>query len=168
MLVVAPVLAPRLALGRFLQVKLQPVQLTDGVEAVPRLAEREADPPVVRDRALEVVDEELGSEGRQSRLGGGRRHRASFSARRARICSVLPSGSPPKNFASSRWNTDPAGCTRANRVAHDRSFRSSGEPKISAADRPSMRATASEHASNRGPSTGCSRYALASSRLLIA
>ena len=39
MLVVAPVLALRLVLGRFLQVNFQSVQMTDGVEPIPRLAE---------------------------------------------------------------------------------------------------------------------------------
>ena len=36
--------------------------MADGVEPVPRFAERETEPPVVRNRALEVVDEELWGE----------------------------------------------------------------------------------------------------------
>ena len=56
---------------------------------------------------------------------------------------------------------------QANRVAHDLSFRSSGEPNTSVADRPSMETTASAHERSLGPRTGCARYALASARLLI-
>ena len=81
--------------------------------------------------------------------------------------SVSPSGSEWKYFSSRRWNTDPAGDTTANRVAQDLSFMSSGEPKISCADRPSTPSTASAHSANRGPRTGWRRYASASSRLLI-
>src|SRR5215203_6661667 len=62
MIVVAPVLAVRVILGRFLQVKFKSVQNTDRVETVPWLAEREADLLVVGDRALKVVDQELWSE----------------------------------------------------------------------------------------------------------
>ena len=43
MIVVAPVLAVRVILGRFLQVQFQSVQNTDRVEPFPWLAEREAD-----------------------------------------------------------------------------------------------------------------------------
>ena len=68
MIVVAPVLAVRVILGRFLQVKFKSVKNTDRVEPFPRLAEREADLLVVRDRALEVVDKELWSERCQTRL----------------------------------------------------------------------------------------------------
>ena len=46
---------------------------------------------------------------------------------------------------------------QANRVAHDRNFRSSGLPKISVAERPSTRSAASAHCSSRGPSTGWAR-----------
>ena len=74
MLVVAPPLALRLVLGRFLQVNFQSVQMTDGVEPLPWLAEREADLLVVRDRAIKVVDQELWSEGSHTRL-----HRADRS-----------------------------------------------------------------------------------------
>ena len=49
MIVVAPVLAVRVVLGRFLQVKFKSVQNTDRVEPFPRLAEREAELLVVRD-----------------------------------------------------------------------------------------------------------------------
>jgi hypothetical protein len=42
-------------------VNFQSVQNTDRVEPFPRLAEREADLVVARDRALEVVDKELWS-----------------------------------------------------------------------------------------------------------
>ena len=62
MLIVAPVATPRLALGRFLQVQFQPVQMSDGIETVPWFAERKAELPVIRDRAPKVVDEELRSE----------------------------------------------------------------------------------------------------------
>ena len=43
---------------------------------------------------------------------------------------------------------------RANRVAHDLSFMSSGEPKIAVADRFSTPRAASAHFKSRGPSTG--------------
>src|SRR5262245_48145491 len=82
--------------------------------------------------------------------------------------NVAPSRSPRKYLASSRSNTEPAGETQAKRVADDRSFTSSGEPKISEAERPSTARTASAHSERRGPSTGWRRYAAASSRLLIA
>src|SRR5690349_18143320 len=68
MIVVAPVLAVRVVLGRFLQVKFQSVQNTDRVEPFPWLAEREADLLVVRDRALKIVDKELWSERCHTRL----------------------------------------------------------------------------------------------------
>ena len=55
------------------------------------------------------------------------------------------------------WNGEPSGETDANRVADDLSFRSSGDPKISGALRPSTASTASAHSTSRGPSTGCSR-----------
>src|SRR5262245_1119818 len=82
--------------------------------------------------------------------------------------SVLGSGWPWKYLSSSRSNTDPAGDTRANRVAQDLSFRSSGGPKTSDADRPSTPSAASAHSTRRGPRTGWLRYARASARLLIA
>ena len=44
---------------------------------------------------------------------------------------------------------------------------SSGEPKISSADRPSTLRTASVHSINRGPRIGWARYAVASATLLI-
>src|SRR5687767_14834152 len=71
MLAVAPVSTLFRVLRRFLQVELQSVQEADGIEALPRLAEREAELLVVRDRALEVVDEKLRSEGRDARLDRG-------------------------------------------------------------------------------------------------
>lgn len=51
--------------------------------------------------------------------------------------------------------------------AHGLSFRSPGDPKISAADRLSIPTTASAHSSNRGSRTGWSRYDLASSAVLM-
>src|SRR5262249_42407758 len=54
-----------------------------------------------------------------------------------------------------------------NRVAQDLSFMSSGELKISNAERPSTPRTASAHSLKRGPRTGWARYALASATLLI-
>lgn len=53
-----------------------------------------------------------------------------------------------------RSNTESGGDTLANSVAHDQSFKSSGEPKISNADRPSTRRMASMHYTSRGPSMG--------------
>src|SRR5262249_38540832 len=67
----------------------------------------------------------------------------------------------------SRSNTDSPGETNANRVAQDLSFLTSGEPKISTAERPSTPRTASVHSLKRGPRTGWARYALASAMLLI-
>src|SRR5206468_522141 len=75
MVVIAPPPALRLILGRFLQVNFQSVQMTNGVETIPRLAETEADLLVVRHRAIEVVDQELWCEGGHTRrLHRGRRH----------------------------------------------------------------------------------------------
>src|SRR6185369_7054948 len=68
MIVVAPVLAVGVVLGRFLQVKFKSVQNTDRVEPFPWLAEREADLLVVRDRARKVVDKELWGERCDTRL----------------------------------------------------------------------------------------------------
>ena len=57
MLVVAPMPALGLILGRLFQVKFQSVQTTNGVKPIPCFAEREAELLVVRDRMVEVVDE---------------------------------------------------------------------------------------------------------------
>src|SRR6478672_11647885 len=81
MIVVSPVLAVRIVLGRFLQMKFQSVHHTDRVEPFPRLAEREAHLLIVRDRALKIVDKELWSEGCHTRLHRTRSHRASFFSR---------------------------------------------------------------------------------------
>jgi hypothetical protein len=56
----------------------------------------------------------------------------------------------------------------ANRVPLERSFMSSGEPKISDAVRPSTASAAVTQAVSRGPRTGWRKYASASARLLIA
>ena len=69
MLVIAAIAALRFVLRHLLEVKFQPVEVTDGVEPIPRLAEGKADLPVVRDRALEVIDPELWSKGRETRRG---------------------------------------------------------------------------------------------------
>jgi hypothetical protein len=79
--------------------------------------------------------------------------------------SVRASGSPRKNAWSTRSNTDPVGDTAANSVAQDLNFRSSGEPKISCAERPSAPSAASQTSASRGPRTGWARYASASARL---
>jgi hypothetical protein len=42
--------------------------MADGIEPFPGLIEAEADLPLVRHRTLEVVDEQLWSEGSQARL----------------------------------------------------------------------------------------------------
>jgi len=52
---------------------------------------------------------------------------------------------------------------RANSVMHERNFRSSGDPKIAWMDELSLSSTISVHSSSLGPSTGCARYARASS-----
>src|SRR5262249_1485226 len=62
MLVRAPVLAVGGVLGRLLEMELQPVPRSDRVEPFPRLAEREADFPIVGNRALQVIHQELWSE----------------------------------------------------------------------------------------------------------
>src|SRR4026207_63623 len=76
--------------------------MADGVEAIPRLAEREAELLVVADRALEVVDKELWSEGCDARLRRGRTHRCLLSSaqdlmvmRPAASGALLSLGSPP-------------------------------------------------------------------------
>src|SRR2546427_6581985 len=74
MLIRTPVSALVVVLGRFLQVKLQPVQLTNRVKPVPRFAECETELLVVGDRAGKVVDQELWSEGCHPRLRLGGRH----------------------------------------------------------------------------------------------
>jgi hypothetical protein len=61
MFVLAADLSLRLVPGRVLEVELQPIPLPDRVEPFPRLAEREAELVVVRDRARKVVDKELWS-----------------------------------------------------------------------------------------------------------
>src|SRR5688572_28261383 len=63
-----------LILRRFLQVQLEPVEMADGVEAIPRFAEREAELLVVGDRAMEVIDKKLGSEGGDPRCLRSRSH----------------------------------------------------------------------------------------------
>ena len=68
MLVVPPVAALSLVLGRFLQVQFQPVQMSDGIETTPWFAERKTELPIVRNRPLKVVDEELRSKRRHTRL----------------------------------------------------------------------------------------------------
>src|ERR1700731_4255896 len=50
---------------------------------------------------------------------------------------------------------------------HDLSLRSSGEPNISCAVRPSTLTAASQHSSSRGPRIGCRKFASASALLLI-
>src|SRR5688572_33025637 len=53
--VLATVSAIILILRGFLQVHFESVETADGVEAIPRFAEREAELLVVRDRAMEVI-----------------------------------------------------------------------------------------------------------------
>src|SRR5689334_15846124 len=77
-LVVVPVLARPFVFGCFLQVKFQPIQMSDCVETIPRLAKREADLLIVRNRALKIVDEELWREGCQTRRRYSRSHRIFF------------------------------------------------------------------------------------------
>ena len=57
-----------------------------------------------------------------------------------------------------------SGAAAANSVMHERSFMSSGLPKISCADRPCTASTSSAHSVSRGPSTGCAMYVRASAR----
>src|SRR5205823_13368687 len=67
-LVIAPPPALGFVPGRFLQMKLQSVHMADRVETLPRFFEREPDLPVVSDGTMEVVNEELWSEGSHTRL----------------------------------------------------------------------------------------------------
>src|SRR5229473_459563 len=85
MLVRTPVSALVVVLGRFLQVELQPVQLTNRVKPVPRLAECETELLVERDRAGKVVDQELWSEGCHPRLRLGGSHECPCSVMRCRL-----------------------------------------------------------------------------------
>jgi hypothetical protein len=64
MLMLSAVLAFGTVLRRLLQVEFQPVQLPNRIEAIPRLTEREAELSLVGHRARQVIDQELGSEGR--------------------------------------------------------------------------------------------------------
>src|SRR5437870_13421718 len=89
MLVRTPEPALVVVLGRFLQVELQPVQLTNRVESVPRLAECETELVVVGDRAGKVVDKELWSERCHPRLRLGSRHQRPRSVMRAATGPVL-------------------------------------------------------------------------------
>src|SRR6266576_5971758 len=59
MLVLAPVLSFGAMLRRLFQMELQPIQLSNRVEPLPRIAERKAELLVVAHRALQVVDQEL-------------------------------------------------------------------------------------------------------------
>src|ERR1051326_3363606 len=90
MIVVVLVMALRIVLGRFLQVKFKSVQNTDRVEPFPCLTEREANLLVVRDRALKVVDKELWSERCHTRLHRAHRSLGPFFSRLAnRILSAV-------------------------------------------------------------------------------
>lgn len=82
-------------------------------------------------------------------------------------CNVRGSDAPPNFRTISCENTGSPGSVAANRVAQDLSLRSSGQPNIACADT-SEASTASQDSISRGPSTGCSRYALAPARPLIA
>src|SRR3954453_6219866 len=76
---------------------------------------------------------------------------------------VRSSVSPPKNAWRPRANTS-SGATRSNSVRLERSFISSIGPRICAADLlPAQGISASMDSLNRGPSTGCTRKARASS-----
>src|SRR5439155_22640261 len=79
MLVRTPLSALVVVLGRFLQVELQPGQLTNRVKPVPGLAECETELLVVGDRAGKVVDQELWSEGCHPRLRLGGRHERAWA-----------------------------------------------------------------------------------------
>src|SRR3982074_3326584 len=78
-LIRTPVSALVVVLGRFLQVEFQPVQLTNRVKPVPRLAECEPELLVVGDRASKVVDQELWSERCYPRLRLGCSHESPCS-----------------------------------------------------------------------------------------
>src|SRR5713101_8388252 len=92
MLVRTPESALVVVLGRFLQVELQPVQLTNRVKPVPRLAECETELLVERDRAGKVVDQELWSEGCHPRLRLGVSHECPCSVMRCRRTPKFSSG----------------------------------------------------------------------------
>src|SRR6266550_748753 len=100
MLVLAPVPALGFILGRLFQMQFQSVDTADGVEVVPRLVERETEPPVVGHRALEVVDEELRGERCHTRLHGdchrGAPYPTDMSVATPKQCEY-PSSSVTKN-----------------------------------------------------------------------
>src|SRR5258705_11802163 len=97
MVVRTPVSALVVVLGRLLQVEFQPVQLTNRVKPVPRLAECETELLVVKDRTGKIVDQKLWSEGCQSRLRLGCSHE--------HPCSVMT----PPNVPGSAASTLPRG-----------------------------------------------------------
>ena len=68
--------------------------------------------------------------------------------------SVFASGFASKYVSSSRWKTELFGETAAKSVAEDRSFMSSGEPKIWFAVFPSTPSAASVHSISRGARMG--------------
>jgi hypothetical protein len=68
MLLLPPMLTLSVILERFLQVQFQPVELTDRIEPAPGLTEREAEFFIVRDRAREIVNQELWREGCHPRI----------------------------------------------------------------------------------------------------
>ena len=82
--------------------------------------------------------------------------------------SVKLSGVPPKYFCKAFSNIRSSGEIWEKRVIDDLNFISSGDPKISAIDRPSTRRTKVVHSFKRGPRIGCFRYATASWREEIA
>src|SRR5258708_8564968 len=90
-------------LGRFLQVELQPVQLTNRVKPAPRLAECETELLVVGDRAGKVVDQELWSEGCHPRLQLGSSHECPRSVMRCRLTSALRRERPRTSPAARCW-----------------------------------------------------------------
>lgn len=75
----------------------------------------------------------------------------------ARNATVRSHRLPAKYRSSTAANGFPAPPSAANNVIDERSFTSSGAPRISVAPRPSTASSAAAHSCNRGPSTGWAR-----------
>src|SRR5258706_15356287 len=97
--------------GCFLQMELQSVELPDRVEPVPRLAEGEAELLVVRDRAREIVHQELGRKGGEPhrRPLGQVQLTTSILARASMISNALDglTGTNLSNTTPGTWTPTP-------------------------------------------------------------
>ena len=85
-----------------------------------------------------------------------------------RRASVASSAAPPKSWSSTCANSGSSGAARANRVIEERSFSASIPPRTSPGSLVSRPVSARADSRSRSPSTGCARYARASSSEEIA